>query len=84
MVSYKDICDLDFSHLDEYFQYIVDSKINGQSQQVKSLIKKLSKQQRQDFLRWFDASYYYEAADQEAQAEHREEASYFFNQCVTL
>ncbi len=51
MVSQKDIKDLDFNTIEEYFDYIVESKINGNHSQVERLITALSKQQKKDFLR---------------------------------
>lgn len=50
MVSKKNIKDYDFTTTEEYFDYIVASKTNGQHQQVEDLITKLSKQQKKDFL----------------------------------
>jgi hypothetical protein len=63
MVSKKLIKGYEFSDIYEYFQYVVDSRINGQIKQAKDLYKKLSKVQKTDFWNWFDASYYYDAMD---------------------
>lgn len=54
MVSNKNIKDLDFSTIEEYFNYIVESEINGQRSQVHSLIDKLSKLQKKAFLEWLN------------------------------
>lgn len=35
---------------EQKFQYIIESKINGQNEQVTKLFKKLTKEQRKDFL----------------------------------
>jgi hypothetical protein len=50
MVTKKDIEGLDFKTIEEYFQYIIDSEINGQIQQAKRLFKDLSRAQKKDFL----------------------------------
>jgi hypothetical protein len=63
MVSKKTILGYEFSDIYEYFQYVVDSRVNGQIKQAKDLYKKLSKAQKTDFWEWFDSSYYYDAQD---------------------
>lgn len=50
MVSKKDIKELDFETIQDYFKYIVLSEINGQRSQVYNLIDKLSKQQKKECL----------------------------------
>jgi len=54
MVSQKDITDLDFAVIGEYFDYIIESEINGNGQ-VDKLIKKLSKDQKKDFIKHCDS-----------------------------
>jgi hypothetical protein len=54
MVSNKTIKSYDFNTIDDYYNYIIDSKINGQMQQVKELIKKLSREQKTDFLKYLN------------------------------
>ena len=56
MISKKDIKDLDFNTIEEYFDYVADSVVNGQRRQAKELIKKASKQQRRDMLNFFEFS----------------------------
>lgn len=63
MVSKKTILGYEFSDIYEYYQYIVDSRVNGQIKQAKDLYKKLSKAQKTDFWAWFDSSYFYDAQD---------------------
>ena len=50
MVSKKEIKSLDFSTIEEYYYYILESYINGQRQQAKSLFLKCSKDQKKEFL----------------------------------
>lgn len=53
MVSKQDIKDYDFKTIEDYFNYIVDSIINGQRQQAKDLIKELSKEQKKEAVKHF-------------------------------
>jgi DNA polymerase III delta subunit len=52
MVSKKDIQSLDFKTIEEYFDYIVNSKINGNYNQANELFNDLSKTQKKDFIDW--------------------------------
>lgn len=52
MISQKYINGLGFSTLEEVFQYVVDSRQNGQFSQVKELLKRMSVKQYADFLLW--------------------------------
>ena len=65
MVSKKTILGYEFSDIYEYFQYVVDSRINGQIKQAKDLYKKLSKAQKTDFWAWFDSSTSFVAQSEE-------------------
>ena len=46
MISKTTLKEYEFKTIEDYFNYIVDSKINGQYSQVKHLIKQLSKDQK--------------------------------------
>ena len=39
-----------YESIEDYFNYIVDSDINGQSAQVKNLFKKLDPEQKREFI----------------------------------
>lgn len=54
MVSNKDLEDYEFSTIEKYFNYIIESKINGQHAQVLDLIKSMSKSQKKHCLIYFD------------------------------
>lgn len=54
MVSKKYIKELDFENIQEFFNYIVLSEINGNRTQVHKLINKLSKEQGKDFLNYLN------------------------------
>ena len=42
--------DYDFQGEDEYFDYIIDSMINGQRKQVRDLFNKMENSDKQNFL----------------------------------
>lgn len=44
--------DLDFNSLEEYYQYIINSLINGNFSQVKNLYKALNKENKKLFYFW--------------------------------
>lgn len=52
MVSKADIKSLEFNTIEEYYNYIVLSEINGNRSQVYNLINDLSKQQKKEFLNY--------------------------------
>ena len=50
VVSKKCLKDYEFHSIENYFDYIIDSQINGNSSQVKDLFKKLSSDQKRLFF----------------------------------
>ncbi len=52
MVSRKSIKDYGFKSLNDYYDYIVESEINGQRGLVVELIDELSKIQSVEFIQW--------------------------------
>ena len=44
--------DLDFKSEEEYYNYVIESSINGQNQQCGDLISQLTKQEKKDFFHW--------------------------------
>lgn len=70
MVSKKLIKSYDFDIIEDYFNYIVESKINGQRAQAQGLYKALSTRQKNAFNNWYLAFYYYDALDNDTTAEH--------------
>lgn len=54
MISKKDLKDYKFRTIEDYFEYIDDSRINGQFSQVKSLFKALSEKQKEDCLSYLE------------------------------
>jgi hypothetical protein len=49
MVTKKNITELDFDNVSDYFYYILESITNGQNNQAKELFIKLSANQKLDF-----------------------------------
>jgi len=61
MIGKNTLKNYEFKSIEDYFNYIVDSQINGNSQQVRDLFKKLSSTQKVLFFRYleqFDKSYF--------------------------
>ena len=55
MVTKKDLQQLEMS-LDEYFEYIVESKANGQHEQAKMLFTMMSQAQSKTFFEYVDSA----------------------------
>ena len=49
MISKKQLKFYEFKEISDYFNYIVESQVNGNLYQVKSLFKSLSKEQKNEF-----------------------------------
>ena len=64
MVTKKDLQELEMS-LDEYFEYIVESKANGQHEQAKVLFSMMSDEQQKQFFEYVDEAYFYEVDNDE-------------------
>lgn len=60
MISKKYIKDLEFKTIEDIFEYIIESKINGNNSQVKELINKLSNKQFNQFTNYVHYSNYAE------------------------
>lgn len=52
MITKKDLKDYDFNSMDDFYNYIIESKENGQFTQVKELINQLSTKQYFGFLEY--------------------------------
>lgn len=63
MVTQNTLEHLDFATREDYFDYILESKANGQRTQARELFKKLSANQKKQFFNYVDTAYYYEAHD---------------------
>jgi len=76
MVTKKDLQQLEMS-LDEYFEYIVESKANGQHEQAKMLFTMMSEAQRKTFFEYVDEAYFYEVDNDEFVSEMINFRNYF-------
>ena len=54
MISKKDLKVYEYNHINEYFDYVITSEINGQRKQARELISDLSKQQKKDFFYYLE------------------------------
>ena len=60
MVTLKTIQGLDFETIEDYFEYINESIMNGQKKQAQTLYKDLSEKQKTEFLCWHDEFAFFE------------------------
>ena len=58
MISKKYIKQLGFKNIEDIYNYIIDSEINGAISQFKELITKLSKEQYSDFIKYINCPQY--------------------------
>jgi hypothetical protein len=63
MVSKKELNDYEFADITEYYDYILESRQNGQHKQAKELFAVFSDKQREDFFNYVENTYYYDAMD---------------------
>ena len=63
MVTQNKIKGLDFATLEDYFDYIIESKTNGQRTQARELFNELSDKQKKEFFNYVDTAYYYDEHD---------------------
>lgn len=54
MISNKLIKSYDFTTIDEYFDYVVMSYLNGNFSQLKELIRKMSKGDKREFMNYLN------------------------------
>ena len=54
MISKKDLKVYEYNHINEYFDYVITSEINGKRKQARELISDLSKQQKKDFFYYLE------------------------------
>jgi len=52
MIGKKTLKDYEFKTIEEYFDYIIDSQINGNHNQVRELFKKLDNNQKKTFFNY--------------------------------
>ena len=57
MIGQKELKDYGFSQIENYFDYITESRINGQHFQAKELFNKMNRQQKAQALKYFLCGY---------------------------
>ena len=50
MISKKNLKEYEFNTMYDYYNYVIESKINGQFKQVRTLINNMSKTQHNHFI----------------------------------
>jgi len=61
MIGKKTLKNYGFKSIEDYYNYIIDSQINGNHKQVKELFKKLNDEQKKvffNYLEQFDNGYF--------------------------
>lgn len=66
----------EFENIDEYFAYIMESKINGQHKQAKGYFRRLSESQKNDFFDYVHTLHFYDI-ENENREELKELKMYF-------
>ncbi len=54
MVTANTIKSFDMESIEDYFEYIIESKYNGQHKQTIELFRKLSKEQKEEFFTYIE------------------------------
>lgn len=65
MVTARELKANDLESLEEFFEMIIESRINGQISQAKEEFKMLSKEQKNQFKEWYLVAFYYDALGNE-------------------
>jgi len=58
MISKQYIKELEFKTIQDVYNYILDSEVNGAYKQCKELLNKLSKEQYKDFMSYINCEEY--------------------------
>ena len=80
MVTEKQLQNLGFDQIEEYFDYIVESKVNGQRMLALEFYDALSmgmKGQRADFMNYVETTYFYDMEGDVDSSELREFKNFF-------
>lgn len=64
MVTKQILGKCDMSYIEEYYEYMLESKLNGQHTQSKELYEELSQNQKDEFFEWVEITYAYESEDE--------------------
>jgi hypothetical protein len=76
MVTSRDLRDFGLS-LEEFFEYIIESKNIGADNQARFLFSLMSEAQQEEFFEYVDKAYYYEVDNDEFVSEFINFKNYF-------
>jgi len=76
MVTSRDLRDFGLS-LEEFFEYIIESKNIGADNQARFLFSLMSEAQQEEFFEYVDKTYYYEVDNDEFVSEFINFKNYF-------
>ena len=57
MISKKTLESYEFETIEDYFEYIIQSKINGSFKQVEELVAAMSRAQNKEFIIWYQYNF---------------------------
>jgi hypothetical protein len=77
MITKVELNKLEMSYIEEYYEYILESKTNGQHKQAHELFYELSEPQKYAFFDYFAEAYNYESEDNEEPYYVRQLKEYF-------
>lgn len=73
MVTISDVGNLGFDDIFDYFEYIVDSRVNGNHKQAKELFNNLSdgmQGQKVEFFNWLETTFHYDEEGEDENITH--------------
>lgn len=70
---------LDFLTWDELYEYILESKLNGQHKQSKEIYKSLSKQRQVEYIDWLRETLFYDDMPDSKLKEFQQIINYYDN-----
>ena len=77
--SFTHYKDLDFSSWDELYEYILESKLNGQHKQSKELYKGLSDRRQVEYIDWLRETLFYDDMPDSKLKEFQQIINYYDN-----
>lgn len=84
MVTQTIIHEYGFDTIDEYFDYIIESRANGQHKQARELFNLLGNEQQGHFFNYYEVVYHYEAHNEGLETTYVQELKdYLLNQSKT-
>jgi hypothetical protein len=79
MITNEFLKEYELDTIEEYYEYIINSKALGLSVLAREMFNKLSEEQKLKFFGWAEAAYYYDAHDCDEMSELQNLINYFKN-----